>query len=306
MPPYLWCGNWNYFAAIRNEKRNPKLEELSTKVLSQHSANLYAANGAGVVFAEKSHFDVSKDIFTQMPDVWINLAHVYFAQGNFALAVKMVWATVAELENASLDAARVHFKADEHEERKIKHKQQVARQMTLAEEVRRKAEEQRKFQLERRMQEDELKRVRQQEEQFARIKGRHSEKRRRKGGKRRKKDKHSTSRYEMEGAEAEMMDDQEEPEDEDANMNYGEPTGQMNEQDDEENVQDPLAAAGLEDSDADEEAAQSTARRRRAFSEPGDDEQPEQQPESSPVRENSAELQSDGEGRKGSTVAVIS
>lgn len=26
-----------------------------------------------------------------MPDVWINLAHVYFAQGNFALAVKMVW-----------------------------------------------------------------------------------------------------------------------------------------------------------------------------------------------------------------------
>ncbi|KAM1290863.1 hypothetical protein EV1_017847 [Malus domestica] len=81
----------------------------------------------------------------------------------------------------------------------------------------------------------------------------------------------------------------------------------MNEQDDEENVQDPLAAAGLEDSDADEEvAAQSTARRRRAFSESGDDEQPEQQPESSPVRENSAELQSDGEGREGSTVAVIS
>jgi len=25
-----------------------------------------------------------------MPDVWVNLAHVYFAQGNFALAVKMV------------------------------------------------------------------------------------------------------------------------------------------------------------------------------------------------------------------------
>ena len=25
-----------------------------------------------------------------MPDVWINLAHIFFAQGNFALAVKMV------------------------------------------------------------------------------------------------------------------------------------------------------------------------------------------------------------------------
>lgn len=32
----------------------------------------------------------SGSVFVQMPDVWINLAHVYFAQGNFALAVKMV------------------------------------------------------------------------------------------------------------------------------------------------------------------------------------------------------------------------
>lgn len=32
----------------------------------QHSANLYAANGAAVVFAEKGHFDVSKDIFAQV------------------------------------------------------------------------------------------------------------------------------------------------------------------------------------------------------------------------------------------------
>lgn len=90
------------------------------------SANLYAANGAGMVFAEKGQFDIAKDLFTQvsstslitfdqkqnisvsacshlqvqeaasgsfnlqMPDVWINLAHVHFSQGNFALAVKMV------------------------------------------------------------------------------------------------------------------------------------------------------------------------------------------------------------------------
>lgn len=100
----LSLGNRNYFAAVRNEKRNPKLEathlekakELYTRVMIQHSSNLYAANGVAVVFAEKGHFDVSKDIFTQvqeatsgsvfvqMPDVWINLAHVYFAQGNFA------------------------------------------------------------------------------------------------------------------------------------------------------------------------------------------------------------------------------
>lgn len=32
----------------------------------QHPSNLYAANGAAIVLAEKGHFDVSKDIFTQV------------------------------------------------------------------------------------------------------------------------------------------------------------------------------------------------------------------------------------------------
>lgn len=52
-----------------------------------------------------------------------------------------------------------------------------------------------------------------------------------------------------------MMDYREEPEDEDARMNYREPIGQMNDQDDdvEENANDRLAAAGLEDSDVDDE-----------------------------------------------------
>lgn len=36
------------------------------QVLVQHPANLYAANGAGVILAEKGQFDVSKDIFTQV------------------------------------------------------------------------------------------------------------------------------------------------------------------------------------------------------------------------------------------------
>ncbi|KAI8024804.1 hypothetical protein LOK49_LG02G02660 [Camellia lanceoleosa] len=31
----------------------------------------------------------SGSVFVQMPGVWINLAHVHFAQGNFPLAVKM-------------------------------------------------------------------------------------------------------------------------------------------------------------------------------------------------------------------------
>ncbi|XP_050216699.1 protein CTR9 homolog [Mercurialis annua] len=446
----LSLGNWNYFAAIRNEKRNPKLEathlekakELYTRVLVQHTANLYAANGAGVVLAEKGHFDVSKDlfmevqeaasgsIFVQMPDVWINLAHVYFAQGNFALAVKMyqnclrkfyyntdsqillylarthyeaeqwqeckktllraihlapsnyvlrfdagvamqkfsastlqktkrtvdeVRSTVDELENAVrlfsqlsassnlhfhgfdekkinthveyckhlLEAAKVHREAAEREEQQNRQRQEVARQMAKADEARRKAEEQRKFQLEKRKQEDELKRVRQQEENFARVKeqwktstpaskrrdrpemdeeeGGQSEKRRRKGGKRRKKDKSSKSRYETLEGEADMMDDREELEDEDANTNYRKHRLQLDDQDNnaEENAQELLAAAGLEDSDAEDVAAPSSAgRKKRAWSESDEDEVLDRNQQSSPVRGVPADLQeSDGEIR---------
>lgn len=450
----LSLGNWNYYAALRNEKRAPKLEathlekskELYTRVLIQHNSNLYAANGAGVILAEKGHFDVSKDIFTQvqeaasgsifvqMPDVWINLAHVYFAQGNFALAVKTyqnclrkfyyntdvqvllylarthyeaeqwqdckkallkaihlapsnyalrfnagvtmqkfsastlqkakrtadeVRATVAELKNAVrifsqlwatsnlhihgfdqkkidthvgyckhlLDAAKVHCEAAEREEEQNRQRLELARQVTLAQEARRKAEEQRKFQLERRKQEDELKQLRQQEQHFERVKeqwksgssaskrkdrshiddeeGGQGERGRRRGGKKRRKDKRS--RYEeTEEAEAHMIDDHEEMEYDDTNMNYRESSNQMNDQDDnaEQNAQDHLAAAGLEDSDADDDAtapSSTTARRRRALSESDDDEPFDRQTESSPVRENSAEVQgSDPEVMEGS------
>ncbi|MCO5577224.1 hypothetical protein L7F22_031049 [Adiantum nelumboides] len=105
----LALGNWNYYAAGRGEKRDSKLEathlekarELFTKVLSQNPSNMYAANGIGMVLAEKGQFDMAKEIFTQVqeaaagnitveiPDVWVNLAHVYLGQGQFGLAVKM-------------------------------------------------------------------------------------------------------------------------------------------------------------------------------------------------------------------------
>ncbi|EHA8589069.1 putative protein CTR9 [Cocos nucifera] len=262
----LSLANWNYFAALRSEKRDPKLEtthlekakKLYTKVLKLHPGNLYAANGAGIVLAEKGNFDVAKDIFKQvqevasgsvfiqMPDVLVNLAHVYFAQGHFALAVKMkfyhdtdtqillylartyyeteqwqdcrkillraihlepwnytlrfnagvtmqkfsastlqktqrtgdeVRSTITELKNAVrvfdrlsaasiyhshgfdkrkiethveyckhlLEAAKVHCEAAEHEEQLKCQRLEVAHQVSLAEEARRKAEEQRKI-----------------------------------------------------------------------------------------------------------------------------------------------------------------
>lgn len=88
--------------------------------------------------------------------------------------------------------------------------------------------------------------------------GANSEKRRRKGGKKRRKEKSSKSHYEMEETEADMMDDLEELEDEDVNVNDGEHRNQRNDHDEnenaEENAQELLAAAGLEDSDAEDEA----------------------------------------------------
>ncbi|XP_065849180.1 protein CTR9 homolog [Euphorbia lathyris] len=220
-----------------------------------------------------------------------------------------------------LDAAKVHREAAEREEQQNRQRQEVARQVALAEEARRKAEEQRKFQLERRKQEDELKKVRQLEENFERVKeqwksstpgskrkdrseiededGGHSEKRRRKGGKKRKKDKSSKSHYEMEEGETNLMYDHEEVEDEDANENYGE--RRMDHDDNvEEDAQNLLAAAGLEDSDAEDEpvVASATARKRRALSESDDEEVMERRAETSPIRENSGEMHaSDGEIR---------
>nr|XP_043614945.1 protein CTR9 homolog [Erigeron canadensis]XP_043614946.1 protein CTR9 homolog [Erigeron canadensis]XP_043614947.1 protein CTR9 homolog [Erigeron canadensis] len=430
----LCLGNWNYFAAVRSEKRAPKLEathlekakELYTKVLVEHPANMYAANGAGVVLAEKGQFDIAKDLFTQvqeaasrsvfvqMPDVWINLAHVHFAQGNFTLAIKMyqnclrkfyyntdsqillylarthyeaeqwqdckktllkaihlapsnytlrfdtgvalqkfsastlqktkrtvdeVRATVAELQNAVrvfsqlsaasnlqfhgfdekkiethvgyckhlLEAAKVHCDAAELEDQQNRHRLELARQAAIREEESRLAEEQKKVKLEKRKQEDELKKVMQQEQDLERIKetwkssgskrkdrtqnddeeGGQGERRRRKSsGKKRKRDKKAEAH----------VNDQDEYEEDNNNTNSYEPENQVNDPVDED-PQDLLAAAGLEDSDADAGAPSSnTGRKIRKWSESEDDEPEIRQPSSSPVRENSVEMQlSDGE-----------
>ncbi|KAK4396857.1 protein CTR9 [Sesamum angolense] len=105
--------------------------QLSVKlVLQQNPANLYAANGACIVFAEKGQLDIAKDLFTQvieatsgssnvqMPDVLINLAHVHFAQGNFALAVKMYQNCLPKFyyntqSEVLLYLARVHYEAQQ-------------------------------------------------------------------------------------------------------------------------------------------------------------------------------------------------
>ncbi|KAG0580584.1 hypothetical protein KC19_4G184500 [Ceratodon purpureus] len=137
----LALGNWNYYAATRGEKKVPKLEaihldkarELYQKVLGLQPNNMYAANGIGVVLAEKGMFDISKDIFTQvqeaatgnlavdMPDVWINLGHIYLAQGQFGLAVKMYLNCLKRFYHNTdhqilLYLARTHYEAEQWQE----------------------------------------------------------------------------------------------------------------------------------------------------------------------------------------------
>lgn len=67
------------------------------KVLQMDPSNIYAANGIGAVFAERGKLNEAKEFFIQVreatgdvPDVWVNLAHVYLAQGQHINAIKMV------------------------------------------------------------------------------------------------------------------------------------------------------------------------------------------------------------------------
>uniref|UniRef100_A0A0E0I0I6 Uncharacterized protein n=1 Tax=Oryza nivara TaxID=4536 RepID=A0A0E0I0I6_ORYNI len=202
-----------------------------------------------------------------------------------------------------LDAAKVHRDAAEQAEQQNKQKMEVARQIALADEARRKAEEQRKAQLERRKQEDELKQVMQQEQHFERVKeqwktssntpgkrkdrSKHedeeggSEKRRKKGG-RRRKDQKTKAHY----GEEEEDEYRDEPEAEDDYAN----TARSNDGGDSERAPGHLlAAAGLEDSDAEEDdmghPQSAIERKRRAWSESEDDE-PVQRPVQPSAGEN--------------------
>uniref|UniRef100_A0A0E0EB52 Uncharacterized protein n=1 Tax=Oryza meridionalis TaxID=40149 RepID=A0A0E0EB52_9ORYZ len=202
-----------------------------------------------------------------------------------------------------LDAAKVHRDAAEQAEQQNKQKMEVARQIALADEARRKAEEQRKAQLERRKQEDELKQVMQQEQHFERVKeqwktssntpgkrkdrSKHedeeggSEKRRKKGG-RRRKDQKTKAHY----GEEEEDEYRDEPEAEDDYAN----TARSNDGGDSEKAPGHLlAAAGLEDSDAEEDdmghPQSAIERKRRAWSESEDDE-PVQRPVQPSAGEN--------------------
>jgi RNA polymerase-associated protein CTR9 len=65
--------------------------------LQNDPTDIYAANGIGIWMAENGKLNEARDFFLQvreataeMPDVWINLAHVYVSQGLYLNAIKLV------------------------------------------------------------------------------------------------------------------------------------------------------------------------------------------------------------------------
>uniref|UniRef100_A0A6G1S7A9 RNA polymerase-associated protein CTR9 n=1 Tax=Aceria tosichella TaxID=561515 RepID=A0A6G1S7A9_9ACAR len=95
------------------------------KAALQHDPkNIYAANGLGCIFAIKGMYNEARDIFSQVreatadfPDVWINIAHIYVEQKQFAAAVQMYENCLKKFYNNSnteilLYMARALFKSN--------------------------------------------------------------------------------------------------------------------------------------------------------------------------------------------------
>lgn len=92
--------------------------------LKHDPKNIYAANGIGCVFAVKGMYNEARDIFSQVreatadfPDVWINIAHIYVEQKQYAAAVQMYENCLKKFYNNSnteilLYIARALYKAN--------------------------------------------------------------------------------------------------------------------------------------------------------------------------------------------------
>ncbi|POM80015.1 RNA polymerase-associated protein CTR9 [Phytophthora palmivora] len=99
--PYAFLSMGNIFMSNLGEKnrytKNMSLSEVYyKKTLASHPHNIYAANGLGIMIAEKGNFELAKQIFSQvreaspdMPDAWINLAHIFVAEERYQEAIQL-------------------------------------------------------------------------------------------------------------------------------------------------------------------------------------------------------------------------
>lgn len=98
---YALLSMGNIFMSNLGEKlryaKNMTLSEgYYKKTMQLQPKNIYAANGLGIMMAEKGNFELAKLIFSQvreaspdMPDAWVNLAHIYVAEGRYAEAIQL-------------------------------------------------------------------------------------------------------------------------------------------------------------------------------------------------------------------------
>ncbi|XP_078483653.1 RNA polymerase-associated protein CTR9 homolog isoform X2 [Ciona intestinalis] len=98
------------------------------QVLRNDPKNIFAANGIGAVLAHKGYIREARDIFAQVreatadvPDVWLNLAHVYIEQRQFISAVQMYENCARKFKRRQdpellLYLARAYFKCGKYQE----------------------------------------------------------------------------------------------------------------------------------------------------------------------------------------------
>eukprot|EP01125_Pyxidicula_operculata_P017886 TRINITY_DN6313_c0_g1_i2.p1 TRINITY_DN6313_c0_g1~~TRINITY_DN6313_c0_g1_i2.p1 ORF type:complete len:849 (-),score=179.17 TRINITY_DN6313_c0_g1_i2:41-2587(-) len=95
----LQLGNIFLQSAKKQERRDSYLrtaEKFFVSVLEGDKQNIYAANGMAILIQEHGMLDEAKEILTMVresasnvPDVWINLAHLSVMQGQFFPAIRL-------------------------------------------------------------------------------------------------------------------------------------------------------------------------------------------------------------------------
>jgi RNA polymerase-associated protein CTR9 len=123
----LSLGNMYYMASFERKERVDRERYMKHasdsfwRVLSADPTCLYAANGMGMILAEEGRLGAAQDIFmgvregtNAMPDVLVNLAHIYIARGDFQKAITLYENALRKHhDNANpkliLYLARAHF-----------------------------------------------------------------------------------------------------------------------------------------------------------------------------------------------------
>jgi RNA polymerase-associated protein CTR9 len=107
----------------KDRRNQDRALEFYTNVLRKDSKNIFAANGIGAVLAHKGYFREARDVFAQVreatadvPDVWLNLAHIYVEQKQYIGAIQMYENCLRKFYNfhnteVLLYLSRAYFKA---------------------------------------------------------------------------------------------------------------------------------------------------------------------------------------------------